>query len=386
MGYYVRLTSFIIILLFGLNPLWSQSVEGFVYDAETGEPVPYASVYFANTLTGTSTRNDGGFSLEAFSPGKYVLTVSFVGYKTFLSEVLLEQDEHRQVRITLTPEAVSLPEIYVRADTSDRDKHMNIFEQQFLGANPAAGECRIVNSQTLAFYFDPKDRTFYAHAREPLQVRNEYLGYLLTYDMSSFTYNVDARRINYLGVSRYEELQDDRKHKQWQRNRQRVYEGSPRHFFRTLYEDGLADSKFKVYLLDRLPNPERRSEPVIREKITYFDSLLRVGEESGNNQFRDLYKDSLDHYVHMWYYMPKYVDETKERVKQAGQLMKGNVITYTGWLKIRFREQVSLIQITEPVRLYANGYYEEILSVFLEGYWGREYTISTLLPLDYTGD
>ena len=49
-----------------------------VRDAETGEPVPYASVYVSSTC-GTISNYDGEFSLECFPSD--VLRISSIGYQ-----------------------------------------------------------------------------------------------------------------------------------------------------------------------------------------------------------------------------------------------------------------------------------------------------------------
>ena len=39
-------------------------VRGTVSDAETGEPIPFANVYFIDTKSGTTTNIDGKYYLE----------------------------------------------------------------------------------------------------------------------------------------------------------------------------------------------------------------------------------------------------------------------------------------------------------------------------------
>jgi hypothetical protein len=45
--------------------------------------------------------------------------------------------------------------------------------------------------------------------------------------------------------------------------------------------------------------------------------------------------------------------------------------------------QHSLVQVLKPLRIYSNGYYEEINSVFLENYWSWSEKIATLLPMEF---
>lgn len=111
----------------------------------------------------------------------------------------------------LQPETVNLPEIYVKADTSNWEYHYEVFSRYFLGNNRAASGCQIRNPKTLVVYHDQLRNVFYAHAREAIQIENEYLGYQLTYEMKSFVYDVGQQTINYLGIPRFSKLSEDKK-------------------------------------------------------------------------------------------------------------------------------------------------------------------------------
>lgn len=69
------------LVLAGINAVaQSTRVRGKVLDAETGEPIPFASVYFDGTTIGVSTDLEGHFSLETRSPEAKVLSASLIGY------------------------------------------------------------------------------------------------------------------------------------------------------------------------------------------------------------------------------------------------------------------------------------------------------------------
>ena len=63
--------------------LQAQIIKGKVTESGSGEPVQFANVYCASTMLGTTTNLDGTFTLDNLPPGKYDLTVSFVGYYTY---------------------------------------------------------------------------------------------------------------------------------------------------------------------------------------------------------------------------------------------------------------------------------------------------------------
>ena len=111
----------IIHLLFFIIICFSQAlpaqVVGVVSAVESGEPLPFASVYDAHTGQGTTTNSEGYFELS-LDPGTYQLTFQYVGYRTATKEV-----EHglgkTQVSISLEEDAILLQQIEVKANAED---------------------------------------------------------------------------------------------------------------------------------------------------------------------------------------------------------------------------------------------------------------------------
>ena len=65
----------------------STRVRGIVRDADTGEALPFVSVYFDGTTIGISTDLDGRYSLETRDKNVKVLTASLIGYESQSAEV-----------------------------------------------------------------------------------------------------------------------------------------------------------------------------------------------------------------------------------------------------------------------------------------------------------
>ncbi|MBQ5528827.1 MAG: TonB-dependent receptor [Bacteroidales bacterium] len=83
------------------------AVRGTVTDANTGEPVAFASIQVKGTMTGASTGLDGTYSLNA--PANAVLVVSFIGYKT--QEIAV--NGRTVVDCVLAPDAEILDDVIV---------------------------------------------------------------------------------------------------------------------------------------------------------------------------------------------------------------------------------------------------------------------------------
>ena len=56
-------------------------VKGTVRDADTDEPIPFASVFFDGTVIGISTDLEGNFSLETRETDLTTLTAHLIGYE-----------------------------------------------------------------------------------------------------------------------------------------------------------------------------------------------------------------------------------------------------------------------------------------------------------------
>ena len=102
----------LITLLFAVNiSIYGQNeISGEVIDAETGEPVFSANLYFPQLEKGTMTDLDGKFSLSNLPKGTYKLTVSSIGYTTYTEEVIIPSDN---LRILLTASAMEMEEVIV---------------------------------------------------------------------------------------------------------------------------------------------------------------------------------------------------------------------------------------------------------------------------------
>ncbi len=69
------------------------TIEGFVKDLQSGEPLPSATVYLVGTGFGASTEITGKYSIRNVPAGSYTLRASYVGYTTADIAVVVGVDE-----------------------------------------------------------------------------------------------------------------------------------------------------------------------------------------------------------------------------------------------------------------------------------------------------
>jgi TonB-dependent receptor len=99
-------------LLFALKALGG-SVEGYIWDASTEEPLIGATVYIEGTTKGTITDLNGYYSLSGISSGEYVLVASYLGYQD--QELTCDITENGSLKLdfSLFAESMKLEEVVV---------------------------------------------------------------------------------------------------------------------------------------------------------------------------------------------------------------------------------------------------------------------------------
>lgn len=117
------------------------SVSGNVTDANTGEPVPYASVHLEGTMIGVSTDNEGHYTISV--PHDGLLVFSSIGYKT--TEVTVASSG--TINVQLHPDSEFLDEtIVVAYGTATRSS----FTGSASMVNSEAIEARVATDVTSA--------------------------------------------------------------------------------------------------------------------------------------------------------------------------------------------------------------------------------------------
>lgn len=78
------------------------TVTGLVLDKEyQDEPMAFANVTVKGTIKGTSTNENGKFTLS-LDPGSYTIVIGFLGYKTLEFPITLKANEKKKSNQLLT--------------------------------------------------------------------------------------------------------------------------------------------------------------------------------------------------------------------------------------------------------------------------------------------
>ena len=92
----------------------TSKVRGVVIDAESGEPVPYASVFFAGTSIGVSTDETGRYYIETHDTTAVLLTAQILGYLP--ASTRISPGVFSEINFTLKPDVDMLSAAQIRPD------------------------------------------------------------------------------------------------------------------------------------------------------------------------------------------------------------------------------------------------------------------------------
>ena len=108
----LTITTFVVGPMFALVHAQG-TIQGEVYDAETEEPLPGATVEVPELNLGTTTDDQGFFYFEDLEPGSYEVAIGFVGYLEESYDVELDQGETVELEIILEEDVMGLDEVVV---------------------------------------------------------------------------------------------------------------------------------------------------------------------------------------------------------------------------------------------------------------------------------
>ncbi len=117
-GFLKLVSPFIVLLLFIASGSIKHSqaqeatkIMGMIRDAQTGDTLPFVSVYFKNTQIGATTGFDGKFSLES-RKATDTLVASYIGYTTV--HLPIQRNRFQTVDIKMEPERYELQGVVIR--------------------------------------------------------------------------------------------------------------------------------------------------------------------------------------------------------------------------------------------------------------------------------
>lgn len=291
---------FLYLSLLGSVPSYADgkiTMQGYVRNSETSEPISFVNVFLAGTTRGTTTDDNGYYEIKFILPGAYDVVASMMGYEMERKSVRLMNQATVKMDFRLKPMVLEAPTLEVSADVPHAWKvDLKLFEELFIGKTANASKCKIQNPEVLTFR--RAEGNFAATASHPLLIENSAIGMELVYILEEFVYMSDLK-IMYRGVTQFKPLasDDDKQSEKWEENRRKTFYGSLRHFLIALSEDRLKEEGFLVHERSDLPRriSQRRDymhgveidslisrAGIPEEMFLHFDDLLQVYDSRRN--------------------------------------------------------------------------------------------------------
>ena len=375
------------------SSVFSQGIlKGRVISSATQKPLAAVSVYLNNTSIGTITDDQGYFIITGIPIQKYTLVVSCIGYETHV-EFINTKEVNGKFVISLKETSENLAGVVVYpSDPDGWEKWGKFFRDLFIGRNSNSDNCSLENPSVLKFRLN-KENILIVSAVEPIIIRNETLGYEISYKLEEFEYNYNAGFLRYNGYAFFTDLsyKNQKKASQYKKERQRVYLGSLLHFMRSIYSNRAEKEGFEIKNLGKIYNPEK-------EKAKRYLSLAAISQPRTEGQ--DVNAEDSTKYYKKLLNKPDSIISNEiihtdslgfERDKTAGFYFPDSLeISYhinrtNDHRKSRAKQISQIVFINKtPVYILANGYYYNTNDLKLTGYWAFEGTMSSLLPYNYS--
>ena len=97
------------------------SISGTVSDSTNKSPLIGANVIISETSLGAATDSDGRYNINQIVPGNYIISVSYMGYKSYKKNITISNNENVSLDISLAPEAIKM-ETYVVTASRRRER------------------------------------------------------------------------------------------------------------------------------------------------------------------------------------------------------------------------------------------------------------------------
>ena len=143
-GFFIfRTVIFVLLLLLGISNLYSQqnTIIGVVLEGEI--PVPFANIYLQGTEFGSSSDQNGEFTIDNIPDGTYKIQTSVLGYTPFNQKVTLLNNKVLLLNISLKASTEQLDEMVVTGTLKPVSRlespvPVEVYKPAFFKKNPTA--------------------------------------------------------------------------------------------------------------------------------------------------------------------------------------------------------------------------------------------------------
>lgn len=351
------------------------TLSGWVTEDVSSEEIPGVNVYLDGTSLGGVTNKNGFYRIERIPVGNYDLIFSHVGYVPNKYRLAVNGEGKLVINSKLSLKTTNLPEIEIVANPiaiEDLERYRDIFLYEFFGSSPNANSCLLMNPGVLNFTFEPDEEILKVGSNESLLIRNDALGYMITYDLDFFENKPDE--VKFFGNIRFENLPNatSRDKRKWKKNRKKSYNGSLRHFLVSLSNGTLKKEGFQLYLVDETS----KLDPALMKPVKPSEII-----SPSTNSLEWIV--TFDRFLHVEYIREKEDELYLRHLANSFLGIGGPVENQFLFATREPGNQRSLLKLKEGrITVDANGRIVEPRAITTFGYWSWE-RFADLLPLEY---
>lgn len=349
-------------------------LNGTVLDAVSRKPVPGAKAFINRSMEYTVSDSLGKFTLVDSLQLPLELVVSMPGYEPL---VYLLSDEKSNVPLRF--ELVKKLSDPAKVDSSKIAQYQQLFLTHFFGVTYNTDETLLTNPGVLQYHFDDISGTLSVKGSAMLQIINDGLGYMIHYQLDSFSLIVANNVSDIKGYCFFTPLKTQKPFiiSKWDMRRQLAYNGSLLHFMRALKRNTTSDEGFIVRKVVRVLETENGYKSASKSKFLVRSGVLNgrgiktaYAEVVGQKPLTSLNYGRTDSAGQTYFHnsqplLVEWVDKVSK--------------TFLGAEEIP--QMISLFSFGNPLQVFANGLYFDTSDLMVQGFMQEK--ISDLLPLEY---
>ena len=350
-------------------------VNGTVMDAGSHKPVAGARVFINRSMVYSVTDEIGKFIITDSLLLPEELVVSMPGYETMVYQVN-EGKSNLLVRFELVKKSAE----HYTIDSSKIHQYQQLFLSHFLGSTYNTAETLVTNPEVLQYNFDEATGTLSVKSSVMLQIINDGLGYMIHYQLDTFSLILIKNISNFRGYCFFTPLKTQKPFilSKWDMHRQLAYNGSMLHFMRALKKNTAPDEGFIIRKVVRILETENGYKSALKSKY-----LVRSGSISGRG-IQTAYAEIVDQKPLTSANMGK-TDSANQTYFHYSQPLLVEWVdkapkTFLGSEEIP--QMISLLTFgNDPLQVFENGLYFDATDLFVMGFMQEK--ISDLLPIEY---
>ena len=127
----------ILLSIFNLISFSQTKIEGTVND-KNGNPIPGVNIFIENTYDGASSDNEGNFRFNTFEKGNKMLKATFIGFKSWESEINLSDDISVQIVLHESVNSIDAVTITAGSFTADDEGRASVMKPLDVYTTPTA--------------------------------------------------------------------------------------------------------------------------------------------------------------------------------------------------------------------------------------------------------